>query len=31
MKETLLTIDWVNVYKEVQSALETGHVIIRDG
>ena len=31
MKETLLTIDWVNVYKEVQSSLETGHVIIRDG
>ncbi|EOX7394800.1 hypothetical protein ACOMQ0_003556 [Enterobacter quasiroggenkampii] len=31
MKETLLTIDWVNVYKEVKSALETGNVIIRDG
>lgn len=31
MKETLLTIDWINVYKEVKSALETGHAIIRDG
>lgn len=31
MKETLLTIDWINVYKEVKSAIETGHAVIRDG
>jgi len=31
LKETLLTIDWINVYKEVKSAIETGHAVIRDG
>ena len=31
MKETLFAIDWLDVYKEVKSALETGHAVIRDG
>jgi len=31
LRETLFAIDWLNVYKEVKGALETGHAVIRDG